>query len=65
MGKRLSDAFPIQNDLKGGDALSPLLLKFVLEYASRKIQATQEGLKLTGVISIWFMLLMIISWVTT
>jgi hypothetical protein len=26
IGKRLSDTFPIQNGLKQGDALSPLLL---------------------------------------
>jgi hypothetical protein len=30
-GKHLSDNFPIQNDLKQGDALTPLLFNFVLE----------------------------------
>lgn len=31
--------------LKEGDALSSLLLHFVLEYTIRKVQETQEGLK--------------------
>jgi hypothetical protein len=37
-GIHLSDSFPIQNDLKHGDALSPLLFNFALEYAIRKVQ---------------------------
>jgi hypothetical protein len=37
MGKYLSDMFPIDNDLKQGDALPPLLLNFALEYAIRKV----------------------------
>jgi hypothetical protein len=32
----LSDSFPIQNGLKQGAALSPLLFNFALEYAIRK-----------------------------
>jgi len=36
-GKLLSDTFPIQNGLKQGDVLSPLLFNFALEYAIRKI----------------------------
>jgi hypothetical protein len=36
--KLLSDKFPIQNGLKQGDALSPLLFNFALERAIRKVQ---------------------------
>jgi hypothetical protein len=35
IGKHLSDNFPIQNGLKQGDALSPLLFNFALEYARK------------------------------
>jgi hypothetical protein len=37
IGKHLSDNFIIQNGLKQGAALSPLLFTFVLEYAIRKV----------------------------
>jgi hypothetical protein len=45
IGKYLSDNIPILNGLKQGDALLPLLFNLVLEYAIRKDQKSQMGLK--------------------
>ena len=38
VSKNISDMFPIKNGLKQGDALSPLLFDFALEYAIRSVQ---------------------------
>jgi len=62
-GKRLSDMLPVNNELKQGDALSPLLLNFSLECAVRRVQVNQDDLKLMVHISFWFMLMILIYWV--
>jgi hypothetical protein len=38
IAEKLLDAFPIQNGLKQGDPLLPLVFNFALEYAIRKVK---------------------------
>jgi hypothetical protein len=37
VGKNLFDRFPVRNGLKQGDALSPLLFNFALEWDIRRV----------------------------
>ena len=62
VGKNLSDRFPTGNDSKQGDVLSPFFFNFALEYAIRRGQVNQGGLKLDGTRQFWFMSMMLICW---
>jgi hypothetical protein len=41
IGKHLCDTFPIQNGLKEGNALLPLLFNFTSKYAIREFRKTR------------------------
>jgi hypothetical protein len=41
VGKDLSEMFPIRTGLKQGDALSPLLFNFALEYAIKRVHVNK------------------------
>jgi hypothetical protein len=59
VSKHLSDVFTIRNGLKYDDVLYTLLFNFTFEYAIRKFQVNQDGLKLNGTHQFWFMLMML------
>jgi hypothetical protein len=40
--------FPIRNGLKQGEALSPFLFNFALDYAIKRVQVSGDGLILNG-----------------
>jgi hypothetical protein len=54
--------FAIKNGWQQGGGLSPLVFNFALDFAIRKVQVNQDGLKLNVHVSICCMLIMLIYW---
>jgi hypothetical protein len=48
-GKHLSVTFPIQNGLKQGDALPPLLSNFAVQYSFTMVEEMQVRWKITQI----------------
>jgi hypothetical protein len=46
VGKHLLDWLPIKSSLTQGGTLLPLVFSFALEFATRRVEAHQEDLKL-------------------
>jgi hypothetical protein len=65
IGKHLPHTFPIQNGLKQGDALSPLLINFVFKQAFKKVQANKGALKLNMTYQVVVCASYVISWAKT
>jgi hypothetical protein len=50
--KRLFEMFHIKSGLKQGDALTPLFFNVALEYAIRRVQVNQDGLKVNATLQL-------------